>query len=138
MASPNSPLHQRIKHLLDLPRQAKADEVSECVCGCLSDVLNCQLVSPEKLPGATAGYRAAWLAPNGTRYEGRGRSGAEATLAAALSLISEFEDAALLRGYAEPELAERDTGERGSRAGKARARGRVVTAGRLRRAASGE
>ncbi len=138
MNRPSSPLHQRIKNLLDLPRQAKASEVSDCVFDCLSDALNCQFVSPEKLPGASAGYRAAWLAPSGTRYEGHGSSEAEATLAAALSLISECEDAALLRGYVEPELAELEIRQRRRRPGKGHARGPVVTAGRLRRAGCAE
>jgi hypothetical protein len=131
-------LHQRLKKLLDLPRQAKPSEVSDCVFGCLSDALNCQFVRPEKMSGATAGYRAAWLAPSGVRYEGHGNTEAEAGLAAALSLISECAEAALLRRDAEPELAELEVREQRRRPSKGHAHPALTTNGRWRRAGYAE
>jgi hypothetical protein len=138
MNRPTLMLYQRLKNLLNLPREAKASEVTECVFGCLSDALCCQFVGPEKLPDATARYRAAWLSPRGTRYEGLGHTETEATLAAALSFISECEEAALLRGYSEPEIVELELRQQGRRPNKARTRGPLATGGRLRRAGCAE
>ncbi len=105
----NAPLpatHEQIRTLLQLPLDARAEEVFECVSGCLTDALRCQLESPTRVPGKAPRYEAAWLGPDGTRYEGQGYSQRDAALAAALRLIEECEDAALLRKYGEPELVE--------------------------------
>ncbi len=95
---------EQVRTLLDLPAGARSDDVFECLMGCLTDGLDCQFVNPARLPGKAARYEAAWLSPGGTRYEGRGRSGREAALAAAVRLISEAEEGAFLRLYGEPEL----------------------------------
>lgn len=134
----NRPPHQHIKQLLDLPSEAKANEVAECVFDCLSDALNCQFVAPQRLPGSRLSYRAAWLAPGGNRYEGCGKTESEAALSAALSFISQCEDAALLRGYAEPELAGLNVRQRRLQPVKCRAPRVVAVAPRMRRAGRAE
>ncbi len=104
MRIPSTTTHQKVKALLNLPSEARADEVFECVMGCLTDALNCELIAPARLPGKRARYQAAWLARDGTRYEAEGRSDREAALAAAVRFISEAEEGEILRAYAEPEL----------------------------------
>jgi hypothetical protein len=104
MNTPRLTTHERVRSLLQLPAEAPAEEVFTCVLNCLTDALDCRFVSPLPVQGKAHCYRAAWLARDGTRYEGEGRSGREAALAAAVRLISESRDAALLYAYAEPEL----------------------------------
>lgn len=105
MRKSERPPHQTIKKLLQLPPNAKPADVYACVVGCLGDALGCRREEAARISRRPSHYRAAWHSPRGRRYEGEGRSPREATLAAAARFVSQSEEAALLRGWVEPDPA---------------------------------
>jgi len=104
MKSSRASLDDQIKDALQLPLEAGEDDVLACVLGCLTDALDCRLEKAPRSRRESPRHRAVWQARDGSRYEGEGDSDREAALAAALRLIVESSEAAILRAYAEPEL----------------------------------